>query len=265
MGLGGIVNFKQMENMFKTNSKGTDKAKAKADKEDTRSLQGQIKNEDGASKVKDSLEISRLSRDKLNAMRQEESLSDTAKDYLAKLKEKYGNMDFIIGSYSNDGEAQQLMSMGDPNKEYTVLMDAATLERMATDSEYAAKMEGILDGAGQNYEQIKEELGEKADQVERLQIQIDDDGTVKYFAKLKESQDYYKELREKQAERKEESKEKEAKEKETKSNGVNGANKNAHQKAAQRYQAQKIEKEARWISGNSLEELISNLKNELDK
>ncbi len=59
-------------------------------------------------------------------------LSKEAKDLLKELQQKYGNMDFIVGDYETDDEAAAYLSRG--TKEYSVLMSAEELEKMAKDS-----------------------------------------------------------------------------------------------------------------------------------
>lgn len=131
-------------------------------------------------------------------------LSDDAKKLLKQLKEKYGNMDFFVASYSSDEEAQAYLGRG--TKEYSVLIDPETLEAMAADADVRKQYEDVLSGAGDKLEQLKEELGEDADQVKSFGITIDNTGSVSYFAEL----DKISESRRNQVER---AKEKRAEEK----------------------------------------------------
>ncbi len=141
-------------------------------------------------------------------------LSGRAQKLLEELKEKYGNMDFFVGSYSTEEEAQKYLRHG--TKEYSVLIDPETLESMANDSEVRKQYEDVLAGAGDKLEEVKESLGEDADQVQTLGISIDSQGKVSYFAELdKISESRNKQVehaREKRAEEKKEARRAEARE-----------------------------------------------------
>ncbi len=58
-------------------------------------------------------------------------LSDGAQKLLKKLKETYKDMDFMVAKYDSDEEAASYLSRG--TKEYSVLIDPETLEKMAAD------------------------------------------------------------------------------------------------------------------------------------
>lgn len=116
---------------------------------------------------------------------QEIELSDKAKALLEELKEKYGNMDFFIANVSSDKEANAIMSRG--TKEYSVLMDPETLEKMAADEDFKNECLSVLDKSTDEIKNAMEELGEDADKIESISIRINGDGTVDYFAKLRES------------------------------------------------------------------------------
>lgn len=138
-------------------------------------------------------------------------LSKKAQALLKELKEKYGNMDFFVGSYSSNAEAQSYLRRG--TKEYSVLIDPETLEAMANDESVRKQYEDVLSGAGDKLAELKDKLGEDADSVKSFGISIDKDGKVSYFAEL----DKISESREKQLERAKEKKaedKKEAKRKE---------------------------------------------------
>ena len=116
------------------------------------------------------------------------NLSEAAKSLLEELKEKYGrDTDFIIGNFATDEEAQELMAQG--TKQYTVLIDPELLEKMASDdSVKESTLKEIEDAKGQ-MDSIMEELGDDADKVEGIGISVGADGTISYFAKLKEDSD----------------------------------------------------------------------------
>ena len=136
-----------------------------------------------------------------------EALSDEAKDYLATLKEKFGDIDFFVANCESDEEMGKYFAMG--TKKYSCVISSDLIEKMATDEETRAKYEKIIANAGEQIEEMKaeakEELGEEAaEQIEFVGFTVDDNGVVKYFAKLKEDNDaYYEKLKEKRAEAKE--------------------------------------------------------------
>ena len=111
-----------------------------------------------------------------------DKLSETAQNYLEKLKEKYPDMDFIISDYSSDEEADALLAKG--KGKYNVLITPALLEKMAADENVAAEYEGIIDKSVSDIETAKEKLGEDSDMVESYGITVNADGEVSIRARL---------------------------------------------------------------------------------
>lgn len=181
---------------------------------------------------------------KMSGVDKDVKLSDSAKKLLKELKEKYSNMDFFVASYSSDEEAQSYLSRG--TKEYSVLLDPETLEAMANDADVRKQYEDVLAGAGNQFSQIKEQLGEDADKVKSFGITIDQDGKVSYFAEL----DKISESRKQQVER---AKEKRAEEK------TKAAKKAKKEEAKKRAEAWK-EKDREFVKADSIEQLISKIK-----
>ncbi len=128
----------------------------------------------------------------------EVKLSDRAKNLLKELRQTYGNVDFMVASYSSDEEADTYLSRG--TKDFSVLIDPEELEKMASDEDTKKKNLGIIDEAMGKLSDMKDKLGDKKDEVTRLGVSIDKNGTVSYFAELET-------LSEKQRERIEEAKE----------------------------------------------------------
>ena len=115
----------------------------------------------------------------------EVQLSDKAKALLEELKSKYGNMDFFVADYSTDEEAQSYLSRG--TKEFSVLIDPATLEAMAADEETKTKYTDMIDKATSQLADIKDQLEEdNGTEVKRIGITINDDGTMSMFAELEQ-------------------------------------------------------------------------------
>ncbi|MBO4395976.1 MAG: hypothetical protein J5819_06485 [Eubacterium sp.] len=115
----------------------------------------------------------------------EVQLSDRAKALLEELKSKYGNMDFFVADYSTEEEAQSYLSRG--TKEFSVLIDPATLEAMAADEETKNKYTGMIDEATSRLAEMKDKLAEDdGTEVKRIGITINDDGTMSMFAELEQ-------------------------------------------------------------------------------
>ncbi len=134
-------------------------------------------------------------------------LSKGAQDVLKQLQEKYGNTSFLVGSYETDEEAQSILSNHVTDKEYSVLIDPETLERMAKDQSEMDKVMGTLEDAFKSLSDIKEQLGDDTSKVKSVGISIDKDGKVSFFAEMqKASEKQQKALEERRAERKEKEK-----------------------------------------------------------
>ena len=162
----------------------------------------------------------------------EVELSEAAKNLLAELKEKYGDIDFFVAEFSTDEEAQYYHNQS--TKKYSCVIDPKTLEEMAADEAVKEKYVGIIDTADEKFDQVKEELGEDADQIKRMGITVDKDGVVTYFAELtKQTVRMQADLRNQQKEFRAEKKEKAEKaekkkdEKADKSETIPGAEKDA--------------------------------------
>ena len=115
----------------------------------------------------------------------EVQLSDKAKALLEELKQKYGNMDFFVADFSTDEEAQSYLSRG--TKEFSVLIDPATLEAMAEDEETKTKYTDMIDKATSQLAEIKDQLEEdEGTEVKRIGISFDSEGNMSMFAELEQ-------------------------------------------------------------------------------
>lgn len=133
-------------------------------------------------------------------------LSIKAKRLLEELKSKYKNMDFMVADYDTEEEAASYLSRG--TKEYSVLFDVDELEKMAEDENVKAQNLKVLDGAADEFANLKEQLGDAAKDVTHLGIAIDDKGNVSYFAELEQNSARQREWIEKtRAEKKEQARE----------------------------------------------------------
>lgn len=130
----------------------------------------------------------------------ESKLSSKAQSYLATLREKYGDYDFVV---SNDLDASKTVGS---DKEYSVILTAEEVEKMAEDDEYAQKVMGQVGDAVDLLKGLSEkDLGEGV-QFSQLSVSFDSDGNMKLFAQLEKLSADQKErleaAREKRAEEK---------------------------------------------------------------
>lgn len=130
----------------------------------------------------------------VQAPAQSVELSEAAQNYLAELKEKYGDYDFIVSDFETDEEAQELLSQG--NGTINVLITPDLLEKMAADEATRNEYEAVISGAEDQFGKIKEQIGDNTDLVDKLGISFGDDGKVSYYAALtgtgKNSESTYK-------------------------------------------------------------------------
>jgi hypothetical protein len=189
-------------------------------------------------------------------------LSDAAQKLLAELKEKYSNMDFIISDYSSEDEAQELLSRG--TKEYSVLIDPETLEKMAADEDVKAQYLDILDQSTSQLDEMKEELEDSGQDVKRIGFTVDSNGQVSYFAELEKSSKAQSERIEaarekKKAEKKEEEKKAEEKSEEEKKEEALEARRKEH--ADEVYQNAQGSIKRTTVTASTTEELLEKIKN----
>lgn len=112
-------------------------------------------------------------------------LSSKAKALLQELKKTYSNMDFMVADYESEEEAASYLSRG--TKEYSVLIDAEELERMAADEDVKNQNLALLDEAVGKLDTMKDQLGEHKDDVVRMGISIGKDGEMSFFAELEKA------------------------------------------------------------------------------
>lgn len=138
---------------------------------------------DEKTKNTDQADFSETLRDKMTiGTSNTQKLSSTAQSYLERLKNKYGNMDFIIADYDTDEEADELLANG--KGEYNVLITPDLLEKMAADESVAAEYEGVIESSVNDIKTARNELGEDADMIDKFSITLNSDGTVSITAML---------------------------------------------------------------------------------
>lgn len=129
-------------------------------------------------------------------------LSSGAKKLLKELQKTYGNTDFMVANYENEEEAAEYLSRG--TNTYSVLMTPDELEKMAADKDYKKETLQKLDNAVAKLQDMKDQLGDRKDEVKRVGVAIGDDGKVSYFAELEKTTEKQRERIEKQRENKKE-------------------------------------------------------------
>ncbi len=126
------------------------------------------------------------------------TLSKAAQKLLKELQKSYGNMDVMVAEFETDEEAASLLSRG--TGEYTALFTPEELEKMAADEDVKNKNLKILDNAVSKLDEMKTQLGDKADDISRIGISFGDDGEVSFFAELEKNSEKQRERIEKQRE-----------------------------------------------------------------
>ena len=122
------------------------------------------------------------------------TLSNRAQNLLKTLREKYGNMDFMVADFDSSEDAKEILSRG--TKEYSVLFSSEELEKMASDEDYLnEKLKGI-DGAVRMSEEINQKFGFTSESdaenpsdtsIAKFGISFQSDGTMTLFAELEKS------------------------------------------------------------------------------
>ncbi|MCR4782445.1 MAG: DUF6033 family protein [Lachnospiraceae bacterium] len=113
-------------------------------------------------------------------------LSEKAQAYYEKLKEKYGDMDFVLVSNDESENAMKNAEKYVTGDKDVVVIDEATVEKMANDENYRVKQEGVIDDAKEQLQKIANDLVNATDgtgkTVTGFGVQINADGTTTFFA-----------------------------------------------------------------------------------
>ena len=148
-------------------------------------------------------------------------LSEKAAKYYEQLKKKYGNYDFILVSRDQKENAKANAAKYANGYKTVVLIDEDKIEQMATDEKFRKQYEGILSGAAAQIQQLKTSLQSSGANVKGFGMQVNDGGTLSFFAVLKKSSAEQKaRIEKKAAEKKAAKKEKEERLKDKKSDKV---------------------------------------------
>lgn len=129
-------------------------------------------------------------------------LSEKAAKYYEQLKKKYGNYDFILVSRDQKENAKANAAKYANGYKTVVLIDEDKIEQMATDEKFRKQYEGILSGAAAQIQHLKTSLQSSGANVKGFGMQVNDGGTLSFFAVLKKSSAEQKARIEKKAEQK---------------------------------------------------------------
>ena len=175
-------------------------------------------------------------------------LSEKAAKYYEQLKKRYGNYDFILVSRDQKENAKANAAKYANGYKTVVLIDEDKIEQMATDEKFRKQYEGILSGAAAQIQQLKTSLQSSGAQVKGFGMQVNDGGTLSFFAVLKKSSAEQKaRIEKKAAEKKAAKKEKEERLKDKKSDKVADSKEEAGTE------------DTVTISAGSIEELLSKI------
>lgn len=117
----------------------------------------------------------------------EPKLSEKAAEYYKELKQKYGNMEFVLVSKDMKQQAQANAASFASATKQVVLIDEEKIEKMATDAQYRKKYEDIISGATTKLSQMAESIGKTNANVKGFGVQINDGGNTSFFAVIDKS------------------------------------------------------------------------------
>ncbi len=139
------------------------------------------------------------------------NLSDKAKEYYAKLKEKFHGMDFILVSADMKDQVESHASLYGSSAKPVVLIDDEKIERMANDPEYAKKYEGIIESSMLKLEAAKNSLAATGASIKNFGMSVGEDGKTSFFAVIEKAGEAADRIREKKLAEHKEAKAKEKK------------------------------------------------------
>lgn len=125
------------------------------------------------------------------------NLSDKAKEYYAKLKEKFHGVDFVLVSKDMKQQVEANASKYGNASKPIVLIDDEKIEKMANDPEYAKKYEGIIESSLSKLEAARNSLAASGATIKNFGMSVGEDGKTSFFAVLEKASDSANRIREK--------------------------------------------------------------------
>ena len=108
-------------------------------------------------------------------------ISKEASEYYEKLKEKFGDVEFVLVEDEQMGDAKRLSNNVRTEKELIVMISESELEAMAKDEATRNKNEQLIADAVTQMPGMKEELKKTGAEAESFGMEFNGDGTVTYF------------------------------------------------------------------------------------
>ncbi len=113
-------------------------------------------------------------------------LSEKGAKYFEELKKKYGDMEFVLVSKDRMEDVKKnAAAYGSANKT-VVLIDEEKVEKMANDEEFRKKYEGIIEKGRNDLKSFAEQVSGNPS-VKGFGMQVNDNGTVSFFAAMEKS------------------------------------------------------------------------------
>lgn len=125
------------------------------------------------------------------------NLSDKAKEYYAKLKEKFHGVDFVLVSKDMKEQVEANASKYGNASKPIVLIDDEKIEKMANDPAYAKKYEGIIESSLSKLEAARNTLAASGATLKNFGMSVGEDGKTSFFAVLEKASDAANKIREK--------------------------------------------------------------------
>lgn len=150
-------------------------------------------NTDAGMKKKEMEQTKGVGVSKQDGERKQPQLSQAAQKLLEKLRNTYGDMDFMVADFKNADEAKAVLSRG--TKEFSVLFSSEELEKMASDKKYEQECMERIQGALQMSDEINKKFGfesafgkdDGSSAISKFGISFNSDGTTSFFAELEKS------------------------------------------------------------------------------
>ncbi|MCR5475751.1 MAG: DUF6033 family protein [Lachnospiraceae bacterium] len=125
------------------------------------------------------------------------NLSDKAKEYYSKLKEKFGNVDFVLVSKDMKEQVEANASRYGNASRPIVLIDDEKIEKMANDFAYAKKYEGIIGSSLDKLEAARNSLAASGATIKNFGMSVGENGKTSFFAVIEKAGDAANKIREK--------------------------------------------------------------------
>lgn len=192
-------------------------------------------------------------------------LSETAEKYYEELRKKYHNMEFILVSKDEKENAKANAASYAQKNKMVVLIDEEKIEKMATDSSYRQQYESLIDKAANGFKEFAASVAATGADVKGYGMQVNDDGSMSYFAVLKkqgevQNERIAKKRAEKQAQKKSDAKKAEKEKLKERAEKKDNNKAEGPQRTDSKNRSNKKDiSEDTVITANSMEELLQKL------